>query len=421
MAGKEAFLIMAKQEQKQVQYERARTDNKTTQAQEIRAYQVTRYGKVTALQRNRGVATGRRAERIYISKRSFYLSNELTDGELQAVKQWQQEKERGSKKRPPYIPDKRHERIKHNYYSASEINAKRKELDGLIENNFRGNSTREVFVTLTYRKKFTAKTIKKHVRDFERQLKAIYGVEYIVVPELNSKGTIHLHYLMRFDGRVDYLGLYEVLGNTWTHGIVHISAMTHPERLGAYLLPYFAKTELKAGEWETELKSDEGQLAKAEQLYKTDGVDRKQAKKVVKKQRIKRLPKTLKVVRRSRGIEKPLIVKTRDRVMASLLEQGRFLYGEVKSITFNNVDQETGEIKPETLVISVDHYHLTTKQRLALYARGQEVLRDQEARRKRLDQYKRQGLDEGAYGQWLHHRALLYDTVENREEGVANG
>lgn len=376
------------QQQKQdvVMFDHRTTTARTTQREEIRTYQLTKYGDIIATQRNKGIAKGKRAQRIFISKTSFYLSNELTNSELQAVRDWQQDKEQGKKTKAPWLPEKRHTRTIREHYSASEINRKRKELEGLIANNFSGDDSREVFATLTYRKSFKVETVKRHVKQFERVLKDRYNVEYIVVPELNSLGVVHLHYLMRFDNKLNYKDFYDFLENNWKHGFSHVSAMTAPERLGAYLLPYYAKNELAQGEWEQELISNSDKLKQAERLLKNGTINKRQAKTIAKKQRLKLLPKTLKVLRKSRGIEKPLTVTTTDRRLAEMLEDKYFTYGEIKEITFRNINADTGEISNDTLVIYSDHYKLDRPHQQALYERARAILdrqrRNRESREK---------------------------------------
>ena len=369
-----------------VMFDHHTTQGKTTDRQDIRTYQVTKYGDIIATQRNKGIAKGQRAKRIFISKTSFYLSNELTASELQAVEEWQRDKEQGRKTKAPWLPEKRHTRTIREHYSASEINRKRKELEGLIANNFCGDDSREVFLTLTYRKSFKVETVKRHVKQFERVLKDRYSVEYIVVPELNSLGVVHLHYLMRFEDKLNYKAFWDFLESNWKHGFSHVSAMTAPERLGAYLLPYYAKNELAQGEWEHELVSNPDKLKQAEQLLKNGTINKRQAKTIAKKQRLKLLPKTLKVLRKSRGIEKPLTVTTTDKRLAEMLEDRYFCYGEVKEITFRNINAETGEISNDTLVISSDHYRLDRPHQQALYERARAILdrqkRNRESREK---------------------------------------
>ena len=360
-----------------VMFDHHTTTARTTQREDIRTYQVTKYGDIIATQRNKGVAKGKRAKRIFISKTSFYLSNELTASELQAVRDWQQDKEQGKETKAPWLPEKRHTKTIRAHYSASEINRKRKELEGLIANNFSGDDNMEVFLTLTYRKSFKVETVKRHVKQFERVLKDTYNVEYIVVPELNSLGVVHLHYLMRFDNKLNYKDFYDFLENNWKHGFSHVSAMTAPERLGAYLLPYYAKNELAQGEWEHELISNPEKLTQAEKLLKDGTINKRQAKSIAKKQRLKLLPKTLKVLRKSRGIEKPLTVTTTDRQLAEMLEDRYFTYGEIKEITFRNINSETGEISNDTLIISSDHYKLDRPRQQALYERARAILKRQ--------------------------------------------
>lgn len=370
-------MLTVKNKQDVVMFDHRTTTARTTQREDIRTYEVTKYGDIIATQRNKGIAKGQRAKRIFISKNSFYLSNELTASELQAVKKWQQDKEQGKKTKAPWLPEKRHTKTIKKHYSGSEINRKRKELEGLISNNFSGDDSREIFATLTYRKSFKAETVKRHVKRFERVLKDTYDVDYIVVPELNSLGIVHLHYLMRFKDKLNYKALWDFLENHWKHGYCHVSAMTAPERLGAYLLPYYSKNELAQGEWEHELVSNPEKLKQAEQLLKDGTIDRKQAKTIAKKQRLKLLPKTLKVLRKSRGIEKPLTVTTTDRRLAEMLEDRYFCYGEVKEITFRNINPDTGEINNDTLVIYSDHYKLDRPHQQALYERARAILKRQ--------------------------------------------
>lgn len=367
------------QQQRQdiVMFDHHTTTARTTQRQEIRTYQVTKYGDIIATQRNKGIAKGQRAKRIFISKTSFYLSNELTNSELQAVKKWQQDKEQGKQTKAPWLPEKRHTKTIREHYSGSEINRKRKELEGLISNNFSGDDSREIFATLTYRKSFKTETVKRHVKQFERVLKDSYNVDYIVIPELNSLGIVHLHYLMRFDNKLNYNDFYDFLEDNWKHGFSHVSAMTAPERLGAYLLPYYSKNELAQGEWEHELISNPDKLTQAEKLLKDGTINKRQAKTIAKKQRLKLLPKALKVLRKSRGIEKPLTVTTTDKRLAEMLEDRYFTYGEVKEITFRNVDAETGEISNDTLIIYSDHYKLDRPHQQALYERARAILNRQ--------------------------------------------
>ena len=368
-----------------VMFEHHTTTARTTQREDIRTYEVTKYGDIIATQRNKGIAKGQRAKRIFISKTSFYLSNELTDTELQAVKKWQQDKEQGKETKAPWLPEKRHTKTIRKHYSGSEINRKRKELEGLIANNFSGDDTREVFLTLTYRKSFKVETVKRHVKQFERVLKDRYNVEYIVVPELNSLGVVHLHYLMRFDDKLNYKAFWDFLESNWKHGFSHVSAMTAPERLGAYLLPYYAKRELVKGEWEQELVSNPDKLTQAEKLLKDGTINKRQAKTIAKKQRLKLLPKTLKVLRKSRGIEKPLTVTTTDKRLAEMLEDRYFCYGEIKEITFRNINHETGEISNDTLIISSDHYKLDRPRQQALYERARAILERQKRIRESRD------------------------------------
>lgn len=366
------------QRQDVVMFDHRTTQGKTTDRQDIRTYQLTKYGDIIATQRNKGIAKGQRAKRIFISKTSFYLSNELTNSELQAVRDWQRDKEQGKKTKAPWLPEKRHTKTIREHYSGSEINRKRKELEGLIANNFSGDDTREVFLTLTYRKSFKAETVKRHVKQFERVLKDAYNVEYIVIPELNSLGVVHLHYLMRFDNKLNYKDFYDFLEDNWKHGFSHVSAMTAPERLGAYLLPYYSKNELAQGEWEQELVSNPDKLKQSEQLLKNGTINRKQAKSIAKKQRLKLLPKMLKVLRKSRGIEKPLTVTTTDRRLAEMLEDRYFCYGEIKEITFRNINPDTGEISNDTLIIYSDHYKLDRPHQQALYERARAILERQQ-------------------------------------------
>ena len=190
---------------------------------------------------------------------------------------------------------------------------------------------------------------------------------------------------MRFDNKLNYKAFWDFLENNWKHGFSHVSAMTAPERLGAYLLPYYAKNELAQGEWEQELVSNPDKLKQAEKLLKDGTINKRQAKSIAKKQRLKLLPKTLKILRKSRGIEKPLTVTTTDRRLAEMLEDRYFCYGEIKEITFRNINSETGEISNDTLIISSDHYKLDRPRQQALYERARAILDRQRRNRESRD------------------------------------
>ncbi|OTA47738.1 hypothetical protein BHL89_10440 [Limosilactobacillus reuteri] len=190
-------------------------------------------------------------------------------------------------------------------------------------------------------------------------------------------GIVHLHYLMRFDNKLNYKAFWDFLEDNWKHGFSHVSAMTAPERLGAYLLPYYSKSELAQGEWEQELVSNPDKLKQAEQLLKDGTINKRQAKTIAKKQRLKLLPKTLKVLRKSRGVEKPITVTTTDRRLAEMLEDRYFCYGEIKEVTFRNINSETGEISNDTLIIYSDHYKLDRPHQQALYNYARAILNRQ--------------------------------------------
>ncbi len=172
-------------------------------------------------------------------------------------------------------------------------------------------------------------------------------------------------------------------------------------------MPYYAKNELAQGEWEQELKSNPDKLKQSEQLLKNGTINKRQAKTIAKKQRLKLLPKTLKVLRKSRGIEKPITVTTTDKRLAEMLEDRYFCYGEIKEITFRNINSETGEISNDTLIISSDHYKLDRPHQQALYERARAIL----DRQKRIRESR-----EKDGSQWLR-------TCQNGhvKGGVVNG
>lgn len=385
LSWKRRYFIIHHSKIESIAFDYRKTQEQTTSSSGLRNYQLTRYGDIIVSQRNKGVATGERAKRIYVSKNSFYLSNELTSEELRAVKEWQRDTKQGKKAKAPWLPEKRHTKTKKEHYSGSEINKKRNELEGLIANNFSGDITREIFVTLTYRKKFKVETVKRHIKKFERVLKANYDVEYIVVPELNSLGIVHLHYLLKFNERLEYANLWDFLERNWKHGYNHISTIYAPEKLGAYLLPYFSKSELTNDEWEVQLQSNNEKLKQAEKLLKSKSVDKKQAKTIAKKQRLKLLPKILKVLRKSRGIEKPLIVTTKDKLLVEMLANRFFTYGEIKEITFKKVNAETGELYNDTLIIISDHYHLDRDTQKRAYQHAETILKRQHSIREQRE------------------------------------
>ena len=54
-----------------------------------------------------------------------------------------------------------------------------------------------------------------------------------------------------------------------------------------------------------------------------------------------------------------------------------FSYGEIKEITFRNINPETGAISNDTLIIYSDHYKLDRPHQQALYERARAILERQ--------------------------------------------
>ena len=119
------------------------------------------------------------------------------------------------------------------------------------------------------------------------------------------------------------------------------------------------------------------------------------------------LPKTLKVLRKSRGIEKPITVTTTDKKLAEMLEDKYFTYGEIKEVTFRNINPETGEINNDTLIIASDHYKLDRPHQQVLYERARAILNRQQRTR---------GSEEKDGSRWL--RTCQNGRVKG---GVVNG
>ena len=90
-----------------------------------------------------------------------------------------------------------------------------------------------------------------------------------------------------------------------------------------------------------------------------------------------------------------------------MLEDRFFSYGEIKEITFRNINPDTGEISNDTLIISSDHYKLDRPHQQALYERARAIL----DRQKRI----RESRDKDG-SQWLR-------TCQNERVlgGVVNG
>ena len=68
-----------------------------------------------------------------------------------------------------------------------------------------------------------------------------------------------------------------------------------------------------------------------------------------------------------------------------MLEDRYFCYGEIKEITFRNINSETGEISNDTLIISSDHYRLDRPRQQALYERARAILDRQRRNRESRD------------------------------------
>ena len=113
------------------------------------------------------------------------------------------------------------------------------------------------------------------------------------------------------------------------------------------------------------------------------------------------------MLRKSRGIEKPITVTTTDKKLAEMLEDKYFSYGEIKEITFRNINPETGAISNDTLIISSDHYKLDRPHQQVLYERARAILK----RQKRIRESREKDGSE-----WLR-------TCQNRRArgGAVNG
>ncbi len=164
-----------------------------------------------------------------------------------------------------------------------------KRLVELIRCNFTKNDSRQLFITLTYKKNMCdEKQLYIDFKYFYDKLKYKYKdkhkFEYITVAEPQQRGAWHLHIMLKSDKTL-FIEDKEIR-KMWGHGITQTERLKGDD-VGRYYVSYFTNLKIE----------DMGKLTP----------EQKKQKKYIKGSRLKYYPKNFKFYRCSRGLKKPEI------------------------------------------------------------------------------------------------------------------
>lgn len=117
--------------------------------------------------------------------------------------------------------------------STNNVNRTAENLRNLISCNVTPQNS--VLVTLTYENAADDEQMKLDRDAFRKALKRHYGdIRYIIVPELQERGTWHYHYVLIFPEDAPYIEP-DKLQKLWNHGDIHIGRIFDTDGLGRYL------------------------------------------------------------------------------------------------------------------------------------------------------------------------------------------
>ncbi|MCC3173809.1 rolling circle replication-associated protein [Streptococcus sanguinis] len=158
-----------------------------------------------------------------------------------------------------------------------------KKLRRLVAHNFTGGYN-QLWITLTYREHvIDAEIVYKDFKKYIRKIRKEYGqVEYIAVIEPQESGRWHLHVLMKNDTTLSIPN--DVVATMWGKGFTKTKRLRRADKIGNYLIAYLSNLQI--------------------------GDKDSQSKATVKGARLYMYPKGIRIYRTSRGIEKPLEIKT---------------------------------------------------------------------------------------------------------------
>jgi len=179
-----------------------------------------------------------------------------------------------------------------------------KNLRDLINNNF-GNPEYEKYITFTYRQndKKPMTDRKKLYDDMEsfvvKARKKFGHFEYIFIVEPQGSGSLHIHALLKFNEKVDFID-NKIVEKLWGEGFVKTKAIKNSDNLGVYLSAYLTDLEYNKVNFKAIQKSG---LEKCVKIIEKD-VNGK-SKRFLKGGRLYLYPPGINIYRCSRGIIKP--------------------------------------------------------------------------------------------------------------------
>ncbi len=180
-----------------------------------------------------------------------------------------------------------------------------KKLREIINTNFTGQAN-EKFITLTYRENM--QDVERLQRDFQIWIKAVrrkFGAcDYINVVEPQERGAWHCHVLIKFyELENNYLD-YDELRKLWKYGYNKVKELNDIDNIGAYLSAYL--TDIEMTEETFEQATQEMDTIEIRTVEFENG----QSKKFIKGGRLHYYPSAMKLYRRSKGIEDPVVYVT---------------------------------------------------------------------------------------------------------------
>jgi len=177
-----------------------------------------------------------------------------------------------------------------------------------------------LWVTVTYRENM--KNPKKLYRDTEKYMKRLryylaqygfYQIEYIISVEAQGRGSLHGHLIIIIkDCDTAPFIPNDIMAKIWGHGFTKTKSLKGIKDPSLYLTAYLsdldytkaARLGIAQGDIkEVSVTDDDGNI-----ILEDDG--QPLSKAIVKGARLKLLPKHLKIFRTSRGIVRPLVIRT---------------------------------------------------------------------------------------------------------------
>jgi len=175
------------------------------------------------------------------------------------------------------------------------------------------------WITLTYKENMTdSNRLYKDYEKFWKRLvyyfetNGIEKPEYITVIEPQGRGAWHVHGLLIWDGEAPYIE-NSTLAKIWGNGFVSVKQPKECDNLGAYFSAYLSNMTIDEIEKLPKKEQDKMFIAAAVTGATAvfDGVtEDNQSKKIIKGARLAMYPSGMNILRHSRGIKKPEVVRT---------------------------------------------------------------------------------------------------------------